>query len=118
MQGPGSRGTVGGVTGRPISKNPWLAMSPLPRAIGIVMLVVGAVWIMQGIGLAQGSVMTGKTIWAVLGAAFVIGGGVILQRANAKAKAAIAAAEAADAAEAAAATAAEPNVSDDRAPDA
>ena len=55
-------------------------MSPLPRAIGIVCLVVGAVWLLQGIGVAQGSVMTGSTLWAILGAATLVVGGLVLRR--------------------------------------
>ncbi len=55
-------------------------MSPLPRAIGIVCLVVGAVWVLQGIGVAQGSVMTGSTLWAILGAATLVVGGLVLRR--------------------------------------
>lgn len=81
-------------TGRPTSKNPWFAMSALPRAIGVVLLVVGAVWILQGIGVATGSVMTGKAVWAILGVVCVVAGGIVLRRALAAAKAAIAAAEA------------------------
>lgn len=62
------------------SKNPWLRMRPLPRAIGVVMLVVGAVWVLQGIGIAKGSVMTGNGVWAVIGTAFIVAGAVILRR--------------------------------------
>lgn len=65
-------------------------MSPLPRAIGVVLIVVGAVWILQGIGVAQGSVMTGNVWWGVLGVVFVIAGGFVLQRWLSKAKADIA----------------------------
>jgi hypothetical protein len=69
-------------------------MSPLPRAIGIVCLVVGAVWILQGIGVAQGSVMTGSTLWAFLGAATLVVGGLVLRRSLNAAKAEIAAEDA------------------------
>lgn len=98
MRADGPRGTVGRVTNRPTTKNPWLAMSPMPRAIGIVLLVVGGVWVLQGIGIAQGSVMTGNTLWAVIGGACVIAGAIVLRRAMDKAKAAIAEATAAEAA--------------------
>ena len=66
-------------------------MSPLPRAIGIVCLVIGAVWLLQGIGVAQGSVMTGSTLWAILGAATLVVGGLVLRRSLNAAKAEIAA---------------------------
>lgn len=74
----------------PPSKNPWLRMSPLPRAIGVVMVVVGGVWVLQGVGIAQGSVMTGSTMWAIIGIAVIVGGLVVLRRALNAAKAAIA----------------------------
>jgi hypothetical protein len=74
---------------RPLSKNPWLRMSALPRAIGVVLVVVGGVWVLQGVGVARGSVMTDNTGWAVIGAAFVIAGVIVLWRALSAAKRAI-----------------------------
>lgn len=62
----------------------------MPRAIGVVMIVVGAVWLLQGIGVAQGSVMTGSSMWAVIGVAVLAGGAVVLWRALNQAKADIA----------------------------
>jgi hypothetical protein len=47
------------------------------RTIGIVLLVVGAVWFFQGIGVIEGSFMTGEAIWAVIGAACA-GAGLVL----------------------------------------
>ncbi len=55
-------------------------MNPLQRAIGVVLIVVGVVWVLQGIGVATGSVMTGNTIWAVLGAAAFVAGVLVLRR--------------------------------------
>ena len=55
-------------------------MNPLQRAIGVVLIVVGVVWVLQGIGVATGSVMTGNTIWAVLGAACFVAGVLVLRR--------------------------------------
>ncbi len=79
------------MTERPPTKNAWLRMSPLPRAIGIVCLVVGVVWLLQGIGVAKGSVMTGSTLWGILGAATLVVGGLVLRRSLNAAKAEIAA---------------------------
>jgi hypothetical protein len=76
-------------TTTPPSRNPWLRMGALPRAIGIVLVVVGGVWVLQGIGVAQGSVMSGNAIWAVIGGVLVIAGAVVLRRALNAAKAAI-----------------------------
>lgn len=81
------------MTERPLTKNPWLRMSALPRAIGIVCIAVGGVWLMQGIGVAQGSVMTGSTLWGILGAVVLVAGALVLHRALKAAKAAIAADE-------------------------
>jgi hypothetical protein len=83
------------VSERPPSKNPWLRMSALPRAIGIVCLVVGGVWVLQGIGVAKGSVMTGNAVWAVIGVGVLVVGAIVLRRALNAAKTAIAADEAA-----------------------
>ena len=66
---------------RPPTKNPWLAMNPMHRVIGIVLVVVGGVWFLQGIGVAQDSVMTGSTLWAVLGGACFVAGVIVLRRA-------------------------------------
>jgi len=35
--------------------------------IGVVLGLVGAVWVLQGIGLLKGSFMTGQPVWAVIG---------------------------------------------------
>jgi hypothetical protein len=42
------------------------------RAIGAVLLVVGIVWIGQGVGVIGGSFMTDEIIWAVFGALAVL----------------------------------------------
>jgi hypothetical protein len=54
-------------------------------ALGIVCLVVGAVWIGQGAGWIHGSFMTGEALWLVIGVVVaVVGawlvGGVIASR--------------------------------------
>lgn len=42
------------------------------RAIGVVLLVVGLVWIGQGVGTIGGSFMSGEIVWAVIGAVAVL----------------------------------------------
>jgi glucose dehydrogenase len=37
------------------------------RIIGIVIALVGLVWIGQGLGAIKGSFMTGSAFWAVMG---------------------------------------------------
>ena len=39
----------------------------LPVTLGLVMLVVGAVWTLQGLGYLTGSPMTGVQVWAIVG---------------------------------------------------
>jgi uncharacterized membrane protein YidH (DUF202 family) len=52
----------------------------LRRAIGIVLLVIGAVWFLQGIGVIEGSFMTGEAVWAVIGVVCVVVGAALLLR--------------------------------------
>jgi tetrahydromethanopterin S-methyltransferase subunit C len=40
----------------------WLALT-----LGLLAVVVGAVWTLQGLGHLAGSVMTGVRVWAVVG---------------------------------------------------
>ena len=42
-------------------------MRPLFVALGAVMVLVGAVWTLQGLGYLEGSPMTDQEIWAILG---------------------------------------------------
>jgi hypothetical protein len=42
-------------------------MRALFLALGVVMVLVGAVWTLQGLGYLEGSPMTDQEIWAVLG---------------------------------------------------
>lgn len=37
------------------------------RIIGILLVVMGAVWIAQGSGALHGSFMTGEALWTVIG---------------------------------------------------
>jgi hypothetical protein len=46
--------------------------------IGIIVLIIGFVWFLQGIGLLPGSFMTGSGFWAVAGGFAVIVGLVII----------------------------------------
>jgi hypothetical protein len=35
--------------------------------VGVLLVIVGAVWFLQGIDVLGGSGMSGKTLWAVVG---------------------------------------------------
>ena len=43
-------------------------------AVGIALVVTGAVWIFQGVGVLHGSFMTGSSFWAWMGALAVMAG--------------------------------------------
>ncbi|HET7027025.1 MAG TPA: hypothetical protein VFI28_05000 [Candidatus Limnocylindrales bacterium] len=46
-------------------------MSTIRTVIAVVLFLVGAVWIGQGIGVIGGSAMSGSTFWAIVGAVLV-----------------------------------------------
>jgi len=47
---------------------------------GIALVLVGAVWFLQGIDVLGGSSMTGNPFWAYVGAPMVIVGVLLLRR--------------------------------------
>ena len=55
------------------------------NVVGVVMVLMGATWFLQGIGILPGSFMTGQTRWAVYGAIAVVAGLAVLARANRRA---------------------------------
>jgi hypothetical protein len=50
--------------------------------IGLLLLLVGGVWFLQGINIIPGSFMTGQSKWAIIGGIFLILGISILISAN------------------------------------
>jgi hypothetical protein len=46
--------------------------------VGGLMVLVGAVWLLQGVGILPGSFMTGQLFWAVVGAIFLVVGGLLV----------------------------------------
>lgn len=50
-----------------------LAVRVAVRIVAILALLAGVVFFFQGIGVIPGSFMTGRTEWAVIGAALVAG---------------------------------------------
>jgi hypothetical protein len=56
----------------------WIILS----IFGVLIALMGAVWILQGINILPGSFMTGQTQWAIYGAIAVIIGLVLLVAAN------------------------------------
>ncbi len=49
-------------------------MRSLRVIIAILLVLVGLVWIGQGLGAIPGSAMTGQSIWAVIGTVLVLAG--------------------------------------------
>ena len=52
--------------------------------IGAIAIVVGLVWIGQGVGAIGGSFMSGEAVWAVIGAVVVLLGVALLRGAGAR----------------------------------
>jgi uncharacterized integral membrane protein len=47
--------------------------------IGVLLLLIGLVWIFQGAGVLKGSFMTGEALWLIIGILVaVVGAGLIL----------------------------------------
>ena len=44
---------------------------------GGLMILMGGIWLLQGLGILPGSFMTGQMFWAVMGAAFLAVGGLV-----------------------------------------
>ncbi|WP_327031849.1 hypothetical protein [Micromonospora ureilytica] len=51
----------------------WLSLT-----LGLLAVVIGAVWTVQGLGYVSGSVMTDQKIWAVVGPLVALAGLVVL----------------------------------------
>lgn len=53
----------------------------VPTVLGVLLLLVGAVWTLQGANVLPGSFMTGSRFWLVAGLVFVVAGVALLVRA-------------------------------------
>jgi len=54
---------------------------PIRVIIGVLVLLVGALWTLQGLGYVGGSAMSGNTLWAVIGPIVAVAGlGLALSR--------------------------------------
>ena len=47
--------------------------------IGVLCVIVGAIWVGQGVGIIGGSFMTGEAVWAVIGAVAIVFGVVVVR---------------------------------------
>jgi hypothetical protein len=50
--------------------------------VGVVLVLFGSIWFLQGVNVLPGSFMTGQIRWAVYGGIALITGIVLLVRAN------------------------------------
>ena len=57
-------------------------MRILLNIIGVLCLLVGCVWFLQGINVLPGSFMTGQTKWAIYGGLLLVAGIGVLVAAN------------------------------------
>jgi len=53
----------------------------LQAGLGVLLILVGVVWTLQGLGYLAGSVMTGVTFWAIVGPIIAIIGVLVVARA-------------------------------------
>ena len=54
----------------------------LRLVLGVLLVLIGAVWILQGIGTLKGSSMTGEAVWAIIGAVCAVIGVALLRGAR------------------------------------
>ena len=57
-------------------------MKILGNIVGVVLLLMGAVWTLQGANVLAGSVMSGQSQWLYIGIALVVVGLVLLYWTN------------------------------------
>ena len=59
-------------------------MKTLLNIVGVLLVIIGGIWFLQGINVLPGSFMTGQTRWAVRGGLAVVAAIVLLLTANRK----------------------------------
>jgi hypothetical protein len=53
-------------------------MRMLMTIVGVLLVLIGGIWILQGINVLPGSFMTGQTKWAIYGALAAVAGIVLI----------------------------------------
>ena len=53
-------------------------MSTTLRVVAVLMIVIGGIWVLQGLNVLPGSFMTGQTQWAVYGTLMAVAGVVLM----------------------------------------
>ena len=59
-------------------------MRSLWNIVGVLLVLLGSIWLLQGINVLPGSFMSGQTRWAVRGGILIVGGLAALLKANKK----------------------------------
>ena len=52
----------------------------IARVVGVLLVLLGGLWTLQGFGLVGGSFMTGSTTWLVIGLVLVAAGIALITR--------------------------------------
>jgi hypothetical protein len=50
--------------------------------VGVVLFGLGILWTLQGVGVVRGSVMSGVTVWAIIGPVVAVSGVLLLIKAR------------------------------------
>jgi hypothetical protein len=64
--------------GRPLPGKISSEMRIVSRILGILLVILGCIWFLQGVNVLPGSFMTGQIRWAVYGAIAVVVGFALL----------------------------------------
>ncbi len=48
--------------------------SGILTAVGVLLVIAGAIWALQGFGVIGGSFMSGNSVWAIIGPIVVVAG--------------------------------------------
>jgi hypothetical protein len=54
--------------------------SPLTVVVGVVLVLMGLIWTLQGLGYVGGSPMSGVPVWAVVGPLLALAGVALVVR--------------------------------------
>lgn len=54
-------------------------ISPMRRAVGLVLMFIGVMWFLMGVGFIGGSQFSNNTVFAILGALIASAGVVVMQ---------------------------------------
>jgi hypothetical protein len=53
----------------------------LQTGLGVLLVLIGLIWMLQGLDVLGGSQMSGKTLWAIVGPIVAVVGALVVVRA-------------------------------------